>query len=72
MVPLKYISNFGELLKFFQLIVKINYILTWTNICMLSNNTTTFAITDPKHYVLVPNSSTQDNAKLLMQLKSIN
>ena len=66
MVSLKYISNFGELLKFFQLIVKINYILTWTNKFMLSNDTTTFAITDPKLYVPVLTLPTQDNVKLLM------
>ena len=39
---------------------------------MLSNDTkaTRFAITDTKTYVLVVTLSTQDNAKLLQQLKS--
>ena len=39
---------------------------------MLSNDTkvTTFAITDTKLYVPVVTLSTQDNAKLLQQLKS--
>ena len=38
---------------------------------MLSNDSkTTFAITDKKRYVTVVTLSTQDNAKLLKQLKS--
>ena len=39
---------------------------------MLSNDTkvTTFAINDTKRYVLVVTLSSQDNAKLLQQLKS--
>ena len=42
--------------------------------CVISkvtaNQVTTFAITDTKFYVLVVTLSTQDNAKLLQQLKS--
>ena len=51
---------------------EINLILTWSEKCVLSNDTkaTTFAITDTKFYVLVVTPSTQDNAKLLQQLKS--
>ena len=52
----------------------INLILTWSTNCVISNATvnqaTTFAITDTTPYVPVVLSSTQDNAKLLQQLKS--
>ena len=50
---------------------EINVILTWSNKYVLSNDgkETTFTITDTKLYVLVVTLSTQDNAKLLQQLK---
>ena len=46
--------------------------MTWSDKCVLSNNTkaTAFAVTDTKLYVPVVTLSTQDNAKLLQQLKS--
>ena len=47
---------------------EINLILTWSEKCVLSNDTKTtiFAITDTKLYVpVVRTLSTQDNAKLL-------
>ena len=51
---------------------EISLILTWCEKRVLSNDTKTtkFAITDTKLYVPVLTSSTQDNAKLLQQLKS--
>ena len=51
---------------------EINLILTWSNKCVLSNDTkaTTFAITDTKLYVPVVTLSTQDKKKLLQRLKS--
>ena len=51
---------------------KINLILTWSDNCVSSNNIKAkrFAITDTKLYVSVVTSPTQDNAKLLEQLKS--
>ena len=51
---------------------KINLILTWSEKCVLSNDTkaTTFAITDTKLYVPIVTLSTQDDAKLLQELKS--
>ena len=51
---------------------KIDLILTWSDKCVLSNDTkaATFAITDTKLYVPVVTLSAQDNAKLLQQLKS--
>ena len=50
---------------------KINLILNWSDKCVLSNDTkvTTLAITDTKLYVPVVTLSTQDNAKLLEQLR---
>ena len=48
--------------------------LTWPKICIISNaasnQDTEFAITDTRLYVPVVTLSTQDNAKLLQQLKS--
>ena len=51
---------------------EINVISTWSDESVLSNNTkaTEFAITDTKLYVPVVTLSTQDNVKLLPQLKS--
>ena len=50
----------------------MNLMLTWPDKCVLFNGTkaTTFAIIDTKLYVPVLTLSTQDNAKLLQQLKS--
>ena len=46
--------------------------LTWSSTCVITNSTGArrFKITDTKLYVLVVTLSTQDNAKLLQQLKS--
>ena len=54
---------------------EINLMLYWSENCFLSSNAATnqaatFAITDTKLYVPVLTLSTQDNAKLLQQLKS--
>ena len=53
---------------------EINLLLTWSANCAISNaasnQATAIAITDTKLYVLVVTYSTQDNAKLLQQLKS--
>ena len=51
---------------------EINLILTWSDKCVLSNDTkaTIFAIIDTKLYVSVVTLSTQDNPKLLKQLRS--
>ena len=49
-----------------------NLILTWSSTCVITNSTVarTFKITDTKLYVPVVTLSTQDNFKLLQQLKS--
>ena len=54
---------------------EVNLILTWSSTCVLvsndiSNQNATFTITDTKLYVPVVTLSTQENAKLLQQLKS--
>ena len=51
---------------------EVNLILTWSSACVItdSNGAGTFAITDTKRYVPVVTLSTQENTKLLQQLKS--
>ena len=72
MVPLKYLSNFWRTLEMPLMNCEINLILTWSGTCVLSNDTkaTTFAVTDTKLHAPVITLSTQDNAKLMQQLKS--
>ena len=51
---------------------EVNLILTWSSTCVITNSTGAgrFAITDTNLYVPVITLSTQDNSKLLQQLKS--
>ena len=54
---------------------EVNLILTWSASCVIvhtdvANQGATFTITEAKTYVPVVTLSTQDNAKLLTQLKS--
>ena len=51
---------------------EVNLILTWPKGCVIFSATgeTKFTITETKLYVPVVTLSTQDNAKLLQQLKS--
>ena len=51
---------------------EIYLILTWSKDCVITNSEgeAKFAINETKLYVLVVTLSTQDNAKLLQQLKS--
>ena len=51
---------------------EVNLILTWSANCVIpeGNRQTNFAMTDTKLYVPVVTLSTQDNSKLLQQLKS--
>ena len=51
---------------------EVNLILTWSSTCVITDSTAVgkFAITDTKLYVPVVTFSTQDNSKLLQQLKS--
>ena len=50
---------------------EVSLILTWSSTCVITNSTSEekFEITDTKLYVPVVTLSTQDNAKLLHQLK---
>ena len=75
MVPLKYLSNFWRTLEMPFINCEVNLILTWSADCVLiysdvANQILTFAITETNLYVPVVTLSTQDNAKLLAQLKS--
>ena len=72
MVPLKYLSNFWRTLEMLLINCKVELILTWSKNCVISSATgkTKFALTETKLYVPVVTLSTDDNAKLLQQLKS--
>ena len=69
MVPLKYLSNFWRILEMPLVNCEVSLILTWPSITN-STGAGAFEITDTKLYVPVVTLSTQDNAKLLQQLKS--
>ena len=75
MVPLKSLSNFWRTLKKPIINFEVNLILTWSADCVIiytnvANQVPTFIITETNLYVPVVTLSTQDNAKLLPQLKS--
>ena len=75
MVPLKYLSNFWRTLEMPLINCEINLILTWSANCVIvstnvANQNATFAVNDTKLYVPAMTLTTQDNAKLLQQLKS--
>ena len=72
MVPLKYLSNFWRTLEMPLINCEVNLILAWSSTCVItdSNGAGTIAITDTKLYVPVVTLSTQENTKLLQQLKS--
>ena len=75
MVPLKHLSNFWRTLEMPLINCEINLILTWSSTCAIvstdvANQGATFEINDTKLYVSVVTLSTQENAKLLQQLKS--
>ena len=70
--PSKYLSNFWRNFEMPLINCAINLILTWSLTCVNTNSTDagTFSITDTKIYLSVVTLSTQDNAKILQQLKS--
>ena len=75
MVPLKYLSNFWRTLEMPLIDCEVNLILTWSASCVIistnvANQVPTFEIAETNFYVPVVTLSTQDNAKLLSQLKS--
>ena len=75
MVPLKYLSNFWRTLEMPLINCEVELILRWsadwviiyTNV---AEQIPTFTITEANLYVPVVTLSTQDNAKVLPQLKS--
>ena len=74
-VPLKYLSNFWRTLEMPLINCEVELILTWSeNYIIISTNVAnqnpTFTITETNLYVPVVTFSTQDDAKLLPQLKS--
>ena len=75
MVPLKYLGNFLRTLEMPLVNCEGNLVLTWSeNYAIVSTNVgnqgATFTITKTKLLVPEVTLSTQDNAKLLTQLKS--
>ena len=71
-VPLKYLSNFWRTLEMPFINCEINLILTWYEDCVISSATGARKSkkTDTKLYVTMVTLTTQDNTKLLKQLKS--
>ena len=69
---LKYLSNFWRTLEMSLINCEVNLILTWSRDCVITNSTGAgkIKIIETKLYVLVITLSSQDNAKLLQQLKS--
>ena len=72
MVPLKCRSSFWKTLEMPLINCEVNLILRWSSTCVITNSAgaVTFEITDTNFYVPVVILSTQDNSKLLQQLKS--
>ena len=75
MVPLKYLSIFWRTLEMPLINCEISLDLNWSENCVIvatnvAAQATTFSIPDTKFYIPVITLSTQDNAKLLEQLKS--
>ena len=72
MVPLKYLRNFWRTLEMPLIHCEVELILTWSKNCVITNSTgeEKFKMTEAKLYISVVTLSTQDNIKLLQQLKS--
>ena len=75
MVPLKYLINFCRSIEVPLIYCEVELILTWSVnyiiICTdLANQDPTFTVTETNLYVPVVTLSTQNNAKLVPQLKS--
>ena len=75
MVPLKHLRNFWRALEMSLINCEIELILTWSRKCVIiytdvNDQNPTSTITETNLYVPIVTLSTQDNAKLLPQLKS--
>ena len=74
-VPLKYLSNFWRTLVMALIICEAELIFAWSAGCVIiytdvANQVPTFTMTETNLYVPIVTLSTQDNSKLLPQLKS--
>ena len=71
-LSLKYLSNFWRTIEMCLINCEINLIVTWPANYVVSelNRRVTFAIADIKLYVSAASLSTNDNAKLLQQIKT--
>ena len=75
MAPLKHLSNFWRTLEMPLINYEVEHILTWSAGCVIistnvADQVPAFTITEKNLYVPGVTLSTQDNAKLLPQLKS--
>ena len=75
MAPLKYLSNFWRTLEMPLINCEIELILNWSENCVIistnnANQVPIFTITEINLYVPVVTLSSQDNSKLLPQLKN--
>ena len=75
MVPLKYLSNVCGTVEIPLINCEVNHFLTWPANCVIAytdveNQGATFTITKTKVYFQVVTLSTQNDAKLVPQLKS--
>ena len=75
MVPLKYLSKFWRTLEMPFISYEVELILNWSRNCVIiytniANQVPEFTITETNLYIPVVTLSTQDNSKLLPQLKS--
>ena len=75
MVPLKYLSNIWRTHEMPLINCEINLDLNWCKKYVIAatnvaNQCVMFSITDIKLYVLLLTLSTQDNAKLLPEIRS--
>ena len=67
-----YLSNFWRTSDMALINCEVNLILTWSSTCVITNSTcaATFKKTDTRLHAPVVTLSTEDNSKLLQQLKS--
>ena len=72
MFSLKYLSNFWRTLEIPLINFEVSLILAWSLTCVITSSTGAgaFDITDTKLYMPMITLNTQDNSKLLQQLKS--
>ena len=72
MVPLKYLSNFWRTLEMPLISCEVSLVLTCSPTCVITSSTGQgkFKITDTNFYLPVVTLSTEDNEKLLQQLRS--